>query len=120
MASCRGQVASQRSQVQAAPAFVDLHRIAAAQGEAGLCFSFQVRKLALPTGAAALSPWDTQRLESRGPHVKCDEAYVPRFGLAEQNLDRKGSFNLRNDSSCCAQHSARSTRPPIYSLPPPP
>src|SRR5437899_2813800 len=115
MVSCGGQVASQRGQVQAAPAFVDLHRIAAAHGEAGLCFSFEVRKLALPASAAGLSPWDAQRLESRGPHVKCDEAYVPRFGLAEQNFDRKGSFKRRNDSSGCAQHADRVTRRLIYS-----
>src|SRR5579864_2016102 len=59
---------AQFAEIEATAAFVDLHGIAAAQGDVRLGFAFEIRELAASAGAALRIPGDANGLEAAGPN----------------------------------------------------
>jgi len=89
---------AQFAKVEAAAAFVDLHGIAAAQGDVRLGFAFEIREIAASAGAALRIPGDANGLEAAGPNIARDEAAIQGFGFSRKKLGCFGSFDASDNA----------------------
>jgi hypothetical protein len=84
---------AQFAEIEAAAAFMDLHGIAAAQGDVGLRFAFEISEVATNAGAALRIPGDADGLEAARPNIARDEAAIERFGFSRKKLGCFRSFD---------------------------
>src|SRR5438445_1906574 len=84
--ACDGKLSGKRGKIERAPALVNLHRIAAAQCDMWLRFSFQVGMFTANAVAAVRVASDCDGLHSAAPNVAGQETIVQRFRTAGQNF----------------------------------
>lgn len=89
---------AQFAEIKAAAALVDLHRIAAAQGDVRLGFAFEIGEIASSASAAMRIPGGTDGLKAAGPNIARDEAAVQSFRFSSKKLGCFGSLDGGDDT----------------------
>ena len=101
-----GDAAAELVEIEVPLAFVDLDGIAAAHGDVGLRFSFEVEEFAADAGAAIGLASDADGLEASAPDVGGDEASVQGFRFARQNFRGFGGFDGCDDADGGVQNAS--------------
>lgn len=96
---------AQFAEIETAAAFMDLHGIAAAHGDVGLCFAFEISEIAVSAGAALRITGHADGLEAAGPNIARDEAAIQRCGFSCKKLGCFGSFDGGNNAGGAVQNA---------------
>src|SRR5260370_4958009 len=92
----RPQSNSENGEVESAGAFVNLHGITTAHGDAGLGFSFKIGEIAPGASAALGIARHTNGLHATGPDVAREQAPMKSLGAAGEEFQACGAFQRGN------------------------